>query len=319
MLSTVVHPLALEALLVLISFFAGFHAGARVGASTGSGWLGLAAGTLAFMGSGLLLFRLFPVRRGEKPSTGAERPASLLSGVASYLALFFPGYACGHFVAGGTGRVWLGGLAGAVTVVAAAALFVRLELHSNKRGSAPAGTQAATPHDEDLVWAEPRAFRTRDLEETTRLAFAMIFVTLAAAGFFVWFANRNGMQPEVTKRLLAAAVGIVVLFLGLLGFTRLMRVVVRITGKAIVLELGEDPAVYAFGDIDSCEIGRTLVGSRWYPVLVVVLKDGGREVFCVDAAVTPERLRAVLEGRGVRTRAGEETLSLEALERGSNS
>lgn len=317
-MSTIKHSLALEAVLVLLSFFAGFHTGERVGAATGSSWLGFAAGTLAFMGSGLLLFQLFPVHRSVTPSTGAQRPGPLWSGVASYLALFVPGYACGFFVAGRTGRVWEGGLAGALTVIAVAALFIRLELQAKRRGSAPARAEAATPPDDDLVWAEPRAFRSEDLQETKRLTFMLIFITLAAAGFFLWFANRNGMQPEITRRLLVTAAGIVVLFLGLLGFTRLMRVVVRITGKAIVLELGEDPAVHAFGDIDSCEIGKTLVGSRWYPVLVVKLNDGGRETFCVDDAVTPERLRAALERRGVRTRVSEETLSREALERGSN-
>ena len=142
----------------------------------------------------------------------------------------------------------------------------------------------------------------------------MIGLTVAAAAVFMGVAFWFGTEEEVARKLLVNAGGIVVMFLGLLGFTRLIRIVVKITGKAIVMEFGETPAVYRFEAVDRCEIGNMLVGSRTYSVLVVVLKRGDREIFCVDPSVSTQVLRSTLEQRGVTVVERSDTMSEQALE-----
>ena len=152
-----------------------------------------------------------------------------------------------------------------------------------------------------------------DLKDTRKWVLNMIGLTLGVTVVFLGIANWYGLEAEVTRKLLVNAGGIVVLFLGLFGFARLMRIVVKITDKAIVREFGETPAVYRFGTIAHCELGNMLVGSKIYSVLVVALKNGDREVFCVDPSVSAQVLRLTLEQRGVNVVTRTDTMSEQVL------
>lgn len=141
----------------------------------------------------------------------------------------------------------------------------------------------------------------------------MIGLTLGATVVVLGISNWYGLGAEVNRKLLLNAGGIVVMFLGLYGFTRLMRIVVKITDKAIILEFGDTPAVYRFETIDHCEIGTMLVWSRIYSVLVVALKNSDREIFCVAPSISTKVLRSTLEQRGVNVVIRSGTMSEQAL------
>ena len=92
-----------------------------------------------------------------------------------------------------------------------------------------------------------------------------------------------------------------------------MRIVVKVTDKAIVREFGETPEVHRLGTIDQCEIGTMLVGSRMYSVLVVALKCGDREIFGVHPSLDTDVLRSTLERRGMNVLIRADTMSERAL------
>lgn len=311
--------LLFEMASLLVVFTAAFLVGEFTTSRTGSVWWGMSAGSLAFLG--VIYTMILLVNRACPPSPDkarlstpqtepAEAGASPGAGeVAGFLLIFMVAYCGGHSVASWTGHVRWGILAGSLAVVGIMVALVRI----SRRLSAMQSTPAPSSFDKELAWAEPRDFRMADLKDTRKWVLNMIGLTLGVTVVFMGIANWYGLEAEVTRKLLVNAGGIVVLFLGLFGFTRLMRIVVKITDKAIVREFGETPAVYRFGTIAHCELGSILVGSKTYSVLVVALKNGDREILCVDPSVFPQVLRSTLEQRGVNVVTRTDTMSEQAL------
>lgn len=180
-------------------------------------------------------------------------------------------------------------------------------MHSTPAPSAPPS------YDKELAWAEPRDFRRAELKDSRKWLFRMICLTVSVAVVFLCITNWLELEAEVSRKLLIGAGGIVVLILGLLASTGLMRIVVKITDKAIVWELDEPPSVYRFGTVDHCELGNMSVGNRTYSVLVVALKNGDREIFCVASSVSTQVLRSTLEQRGVNVVTRTDTMSEKSL------
>lgn len=305
---------------LLVVFIAAFLVGEFTTGRTGSVWWGMSAGSLAFLGVIYAMIHLGnracltspdKARLSTPQTEPTEAGASPGAGeTAGFLLIFLVAYSAGHFVASWTGHVGLGILAGSLAVAGIMVALVRI----SRRLSAGQSTPAPSPFDKELSWAEPRDFRMADLKDTRNWVLNMIGLTLGVTVVFLGIANWYGLEAEVTRKLLVSAGGIVVLFLGLFGFTRLMRIVVKVTDKAIVLEFGETPEVYRFGTVDHCEIGNMLVGSRIYSVLVVALKRGDREIFCVDPLVSTQVLRSTLEQRDVNVVTRADTMSEQALE-----
>lgn len=304
-------------------FTASFLVGEFVTSRTGSVWWGALTGSFAFIGVIYTIIRLVsrvsppssdPVQLSTLHTVPTENGDSPRAGeMAGFLTIFLAGQVAGHLVAARTGHMWLGILAGALTVTGIVVALMQI----SRRLQAMQPTSALSPQpscDQEIAWAEPREFRRTDLEDCKKWVFKMIGLTVAVAVIFLTAAYWFGMEEEVARKLLVNAGGIVVMFLGLLGFTRLMRIVVKITGKAIIMELGETPAVYRFEAVDHCELGTMLVGSRTYSVLVVALKCGDREILCVDSSVSPHILRSTLEQRGVKVVERGDTMSEQALE-----
>jgi hypothetical protein len=144
--------------------------------------------------------------------------------------------------------------------------------------------------------------------------FGIISLTAGAAVVFLCIANWFDLgAEEVTWKLLMTACAIVILCIVLLGCTRLMQIVVKITDKAIVWELGDTPTVYRFGAVDHCEIRNASVTGRTMSVLVVALKNGDRETFGIAPSVSTEVLRSTLEQRGVNVVTRINTMSEQVL------
>jgi len=142
----------------------------------------------------------------------------------------------------------------------------------------------------------------------------MFGIISLTAGAFLCITYWFDLGAEATWNLLMAAGAIVVLCLVLLGCTRLMQMIVKITDKAIVVwDLGDTPTVYRFGAVDHCEIGNASVGGRTMSVLVVALKNGDRETFGVAPSVSTAVLRATLEQRGVSVVIRTDTISEQTL------
>jgi len=317
------HKLIGEMASLLTIFIFSFLVGEFVTSRTGSVLWVMLAVSFAFMGIIYTIIQLVnrvyppslnPVQLSTTQTGPTENGHSPRAGeMAGFLVIFLAGHAVGHFVAAWTSHAWWGILAGALTVTGIVVALVQIfrRLQAMQLTSAPSSQPSC---DQELAWAEPRDFRRTDLEDSRRWVFKMIGLTVAVAAVFMGVAFWFGTEKEVARKLLVNAGGIVVMFLGLLGFTRLMRIVVKITGKAIVMEFGETPAVYRFEAVDYCEIGNMLVGSRTYSVLVVVLKRGDREIFCVDPSVSTRVLRSTLEQRGVTVVERSDTMSHQALE-----
>ncbi len=294
--------LLVEAGMLLVVFSAGFFSGRAVAGLTGSRWWGLAAGAAISVGICLVVIRLVnrlvPTAPGTTPTATPASPGAI--DLFGFLFLFLTGDLAGILVAGWTGSVWWGLLAGAAVVTLLLVALFRLASWAKK---APAPTEEPSAAGAELTWAEPRAFRSDDLEESRRWVLLMVGLTIAATLVFLSLAILLAPGTDAPRRLLLTGGGIVVLFLGLFGFTRLMRIVVRITNEAILLELGEHPQIFRFAEIDHCEIGTAVASGRTWPVLVAILRNGDREMFCLDASVTTDRLRAALERRGVTVAA----------------
>jgi len=178
----------------------------------------------------------------------------------------------------------------------------------------PAIQSSTSPSFEKrLTWVEPRGFRKADLKGSWKTMFGIISLTAGAAVVFLCIANWFDLGAEVTWKLLMTACAIVILCIVLLGCTRLMQIVVKITDKAIVWELGDTPTVYRFGAVDHCEIRNASVAGRTMSVLVVALKNGDRETFGVAPSVSTEVLRSTLEQRGVNVVTRINTMSEQVL------
>jgi hypothetical protein len=143
----------------------------------------------------------------------------------------------------------------------------------------------------------------------------IIFLTIGITVVFMCIAKWLEFDADMTIKLLVSAVCIIVLILGLGAASGLIRIVVKITDEAIVWEYDETPTVYRFGTVDHCELGTMSVGNKTYSVLVVALKNGDREIFCVAPSVSLEVLRSTLEQRGVTVVTLTETMSENALYR----
>jgi hypothetical protein len=122
----------------------------------------------------------------------------------------------------------------------------------------------------------PRGFRKTALKGSWKSILGIIGLTAIATVVFICIATWFDLEAELSGKLLIAAGAVVILCLVQLGFTRLMLVVVKITDKAIVWELGDTPTTYRFGAINHCEIRNASVGGGTIPVLVVALKNGDR-------------------------------------------
>lgn len=133
-----------------------------------------------------------------------------------------------------------------------------------------------------------------------RPALRIAGLTLAAALVFICAGVWLDLRSEVAGRVLIAAGGIAVVCGVVWIGVRFSRITVKITDKAIVWDLIDSPTVYRFKTIDHCEIGQTTVAGEEVSVLVVALKNGGREAFGVASSVSTEVLRTVLQERGVR-------------------
>lgn len=314
--------LVVEMASLLVVFTAAFLVGESVAGRTCNIWRGMLTGTLAFLGviyATIWLMNLVckPSRnmaRLSKPQTEPAEPGAAMGAgeTAGFLVVFLPGYFAGHFIAAWTGRAGWGIVAGAFTVAGIVVALVRifLRLQVIKPSSV---TASPSSFDKNLAWAEPRKFRKADLAEARKWVLKMIVLTFGAAVVSLCIANWFGLEADATWKLLVNAGGIVVLFLGMLGFTSLMRIVVKITGKAIVCDLGRTLVSHRFGTVDHCEIGNMLVGGKIYPVLVVALKCGDREIYCVDSSVPIQVLRSTLEQRGVSVVTRTDTMSEQAL------
>jgi len=303
-------------------FTASFLVGEFVTSRTGSVWWGALTGSLTFVGVIYTIIRLVnrvyppppnPVQLSTTQAEPTEKGQSPHAGeMASFLVIYLAGHAVGHFVAAWTSHVWWGILAGALTVTGIVVALVQIS--RRLQDMQPTSALSSQPScDQEIAWAEPREFRRADLEDCKKWVFKIIGLTVAVAAVFLTVAYWFGVEEEVARKLLVNAGGIVVMFLGLLGFTRLMRIVIKITGKAIIMELGETPAVYRFEAVDHCELGTMLVGNRTYSVLVVALKRGDREILCVDPSVSTQVLRSTLEQRGVTVVERGDTMSEQAL------
>jgi len=164
-----------------------------------------------------------------------------------------------------------------------------------------------------LTWVEPRGFRKADLRGSWKSIFRIISLTAIAAMIFLAIAKWFDREADVTLKLLITAGALVILCVVLWGSAYLMQVVVKITDKAIVWELGDTPTVYRFGTVDHCEIRNASVGGRTISVLVIALKNGDREIFGVAPSVSTEVLRSTLEQRGVNVVTRSDTLSEQIL------
>src|SRR4030042_3494652 len=184
-----------------------------------------------------------------------------------------------------------------------------------KKQALQATTAPSEPpyYNKELAWAEPRGFRKSELKDSGKWLFKLICLTVIVAVGLMYIANWLEMDEDVTIKLLVSAGGIIVLILGLRAYTGLARIVVKIKDKAIVWEFDEPPTVYRFGTIDHCELGNMLVGEKIYPVLVIALKNGAREIFCVDSSVSTQVLRSTLEQRGVNVFTRTDTMSEKSL------
>ncbi|MFH0797642.1 MAG: hypothetical protein V2A65_11440 [Candidatus Omnitrophota bacterium] len=316
-----IRELTIEVISLLIVFSAGFLVAHKVAGRTGSVWLGILAGSLTFLGIFYGLTQLVnrtchPARRNPLSNPSAEpsgTAAPLNAGEAvGFLLLFLVGYLTGHFVAGRSGSVWWGVLAGSLTLIVIFVALIRLYLRIQAGPSTSAPSSPSSP-DQELAWAEPRAFRSADLEDSKKWVFNMVLLIAGVALIFICIANRFGAGAEVTRKLLITAGGLIAYFFVLLGYTRLMSIIVKITDKAVVREMGDSPAVYQFGTIDHCEIGRMMVKNQIYSILVVALKQGDRELFCVHPSISTDVLRSTLEHRGVNVVIRTDMLSEEAL------
>jgi len=144
--------------------------------------------------------------------------------------------------------------------------------------------------------------------------FGIISLTAGVAVVFLCIANWYDLGAEMTWKLLMTAGAIVILCLVLLGCTRLMQIIVKITDNAIIVwDLGDTPTVYRFGAVDHCEIRNAFVAGKTMSVLVVALKNGDRETFGVAPSVSTEVLRSTLEQRGVNVVTRINTMSEQVL------
>lgn len=282
--------LAIEAVSLLSVFSAAFLAGQAVASRTGGVWWGVLAGSLVFVG--IFFALIWIVNRLASPGVGAGATPGGIE-LAALLFLFLSGDLVGRLVVSWTGSRWWGLLAGAVVVGLLLLLLLRLFSWAKARPSSLPSPQ------EDLAWTEPRAFRRGELDSAQRWVVAMIIFTIAAGLVFLWLSTRYSLGTSAPRRLLVAVGGIIALFLGLLGITRLMRIVVRITAEGIIQELGEEPQVFRFETIDHCEIGTMIADNGNYRVLVAELKNGDRETFCLDPSVPEDRIRSALDRAGV--------------------
>ena len=164
-----------------------------------------------------------------------------------------------------------------------------------------------------LTWVEPRGFREADLKGSWKSLCGIISLTAGAAAVFLCVANWFDSGADVTWKLLVTAGALVLLCIVLWGSAHLMQIIVKITDKAIVWELGDTPTVYRFGAVDHCEIRNASVGGRTMSVLVVALKNGDRETFGIAPSVRTEVLRSALEQRGVNVVTRSDTLSEQIL------
>jgi hypothetical protein len=164
-----------------------------------------------------------------------------------------------------------------------------------------------------LTWVEPGDFRKSGVKVSRNWMVRIIGLTAVAVVVFIGIADWFYPGAEVTRNVSIAGGGIVMMILVLFFISRMMRIVVKITDKAIVCELDEPPTVYRFKTIDHCEIGNMVVGSRTHSVLVIELKNGDREIFGVASSVSKEVLRLTLEQRGVNIVNRSDTLNERAL------
>jgi hypothetical protein len=150
-----------------------------------------------------------------------------------------------------------------------------------------------------LTWMEPKGFRKAELKGSWKSLLRIIGLTLGAVVVFIGIGHWLEPEANVAWKLWVAGGGIVVMCLVIWVGTRLMRITVAITDKAIVWELGDTPTVYRFRDIDRCEIGTASVGGKPVAVLVVNLKNGDTETFGIASSISAEVVRTTLQQRGV--------------------
>lgn len=167
--------------------------------------------------------------------------------------------------------------------------------------------------DKQLRWTEPRGFRKTDLKGLWKSILGIISLTAIATVVFLWISNWFNLGTEMTWKLLITAGAIFILCLVLYGCTRMMQIDVKITGKAIVWELGDTQTAYRFEAIDNCEIRNASVGGRTIPVLVVALKNGDREDFGIAPSVSVEVLRSTLKQRSVNVVTRVDTMSKQVI------
>jgi len=183
-----------------------------------------------------------------------------------------------------------------------------------KQASQPTYAPSDPPsHNKQLTWVEPRGFRKAEWKDSKKSLLRIICLTVSVTVVFMFIANWLELDADMTIKLLVSAGGIIVLILCLGAILGLVRIVVKITDETIVWEYDETPTVYRFGTVDHCELGSMSVGNKTYSVLVVALKNGDGEIFCVDPSVSIEVLRSTLEQRGVNVVIRTDTMSEASL------
>jgi len=179
-----------------------------------------------------------------------------------------------------------------------------------EKQAAPSGPLS---HNKQLTWVEPRGFRKGERKEAKKSLLRIIGLTIGITVVFMCIAIWLEVDADMIMKLLVCAVCIIVLILGLGAASGLIRIVVKITDKAIIWEYDDAATVYRFGTVDHCELGAMSVGNKIYSVLVVALMNGDREIFCVAPSVSLEVLRSTLEQRGVTVVTRTDTMSEESL------
>jgi hypothetical protein len=154
-----------------------------------------------------------------------------------------------------------------------------------------------------LTWVEPKGYRAAEMRGTWKSVARMVAAAAAVAAIAVCVAVWADLGVAAARGTLIAAGAIAIALIAMWALSHATRITVKVTGKAIVWHLGDVSTAYRFAAIDHCEVEEPSAPGR-VPELLVVLKNGDREVFGVAPTVSLDLLRATLEERGVRTLDG---------------
>jgi len=154
-----------------------------------------------------------------------------------------------------------------------------------------------------LKWVEPAEIRQAFYENQRRRFGRLLPWIIIGSVLVIWMLGRNAGFKDTLHLYLAAGSVVGVIFL-IFWMGKVTPVAVSITDTGIIRGFGDNATVWKYKNIDRCEIASVAAGGRTLSVLVLYLKGGRRSVVGVDSSISPDDLRLLLEGKGVKTAVG---------------